>query len=175
MLLRRKPENWDVVLNFLCLPKSTISAFGDVLEKEILYISFWEGKFFLEIAQNWTKFFTYANLDFPSFPSCLQTELFLGRDGWFGLVLYSAISSRALPVVFGKSRDLLYCVCRRGWIWKHKCWIHFIPAMYIEGVVEKLIISCSHLEIVITRFSFHVFVVYRVECTFLGGSSIVFS
>ena len=37
MLLRRKPENWDVVLNFLCLPKSTISAFGDVLEKEILH------------------------------------------------------------------------------------------------------------------------------------------
>ena len=86
MLLRRKPENWDVVLNFLCLPKSTISAFGDVLEKEI---SFSEGKFFLEIAQNWTKFFTYANLDFPSFPSCLQTELFLGRDGWFvGLVWF---------------------------------------------------------------------------------------
>ena len=78
-------------------------------------------------------------------------------------------------MVFGKSRDLLYCVWQRGWIWKHKCWIHFIPAMYIEGVVEKLIISCSHLEIVINRFSFHVFVVYRVECTFLGGSSIVFS
>lgn len=37
MLLRRKPENWDVVLNFLCLRKSTISAFGDVLEKEILH------------------------------------------------------------------------------------------------------------------------------------------
>ena len=35
MLLRRKPENWDVVLNFLCTPKSTISAFGDVLEKKI--------------------------------------------------------------------------------------------------------------------------------------------
>ena len=65
MLLRRKPENWDVVLNFLCLRKSTISAFGDVLEKEISYIlSFLEeGKFFREIAQNWTKFFTYANLD----------------------------------------------------------------------------------------------------------------
>ena len=134
MLLRRKPENWDVVLNFLCLPKSTISAFGDVLEKEILYISFWEGKFFLEIAQNWTKFFTYANLDFPSFPSCLQTELFLGRDGWFGLVLYSAISSRALPVVFGKSRDLLYCVWRRGWIWKHECWIYSLYAnLYYFG------------------------------------------
>ena len=37
MLLRRKPENWDVVLNFLCLRKSTISAFGDVPEKEILH------------------------------------------------------------------------------------------------------------------------------------------
>ena len=35
ILLRRKPENWDVVLNFLCTPKSTISAFGDVLEKKI--------------------------------------------------------------------------------------------------------------------------------------------
>ena len=70
MLLRRKPENWDVVLNFLCLPKSTISAFGDVLEKEI---SFWEGKFFLEIAQNWTKFFTYANLD------CVPVFLLVSR------------------------------------------------------------------------------------------------
>ena len=126
MLLRRKPENWDVVLNFLCLRKSTISAFGDVLEKEISYIlSFLEeGKFFREIAQNWTKFFTYANLDWcPSFVSRLIFSWV--KDGWFGLVVYAAISSRALPVVFGKSRDLLYCLWRRGWIWKHKCWIYF--------------------------------------------------
>ena len=121
MLLRRKPENWDVVLNFLCLPKSTISAFGDVLEKEI---SFSEGKFFLEIAQNWTKFFTYANLDCPSFVSRLIFFLWV-KMGWFGCV-YAAISSGAPPVVFGKSRDLLYCVWQRGWIWKHKCWIHIL-------------------------------------------------
>ena len=56
---------------------------------------------------------------------CFSSDLFLGKDGWFGLVVYAAISSRALPVVFGKSRDLLYCVWRRGWIWKHKCWIYF--------------------------------------------------
>ena len=124
MLLRRKPENWDVVLNFLCLPKSTISAFGDVLEKEI---SFWEGKFFLEIAQNWTKFFTYANLDCSSFVSRLIFFLWVKMVGlvWFGCV-YAAISSGAPPVVFGKSRDLLYCVWQRGWIWKHKCWIHIL-------------------------------------------------
>ena len=125
MLLRRKPENWDVVLNFLCLPKSTISAFGDVLEKEILYIKLLGREILLRDSPKLDKILHICQFRLcPSFPSCLQTELFLGRDGWFGLVLYSAISSRALPVVFGKSRDLLYCVCRRGWIWKHECWIY---------------------------------------------------
>lgn len=76
---------------------------------------------------------------------------------WFGCV-YAAISSRALPVVFGKSRDLLYCVWQRGWIWKHKCWIHILSptTMFIEGTGnhQPIIFCCRtkfYLEIIILK------------------------
>ena len=125
MLLRRKPENWDVVLNFLCLRKSTISAFRDVLEKEILHKLFGWG-ILLSDRPKLDKILHICQFRLSS-QFCFSSDLFpLGKRWliWFGLVVYAAISSRALPVVFGKSRDLLYCVWQRGWIWKHKCWIY---------------------------------------------------